>query len=188
MEDSEILALFQKRNERAIEEAAYAHGGLCRCLALHILGDWQDAEECLSDTLLAAWNTIPPQQPERLASYLARITRNLALKRLRDRQRLKRGGGQAELVFEELDECIPSGNSVEEQIEQKELAKVLERFLRGLPETERRLFLCRYWYFESVKELSLRFGCRESKVKSMLFRTRKKLKNYLNKEGFCFDK
>ncbi len=188
MEDSEIVVLFLARDERAIEEAAQRHGGLCRALALRLLADKQDAEECVSDTLLAAWNSIPPQKPEKLSAYLARLTRNLALKRRRDASRLKRGGGDATLAYEELDECLPDRENVEQRLEAQELTKSIERFLRMLPETERRVFLGRYWYFESVAELANRFGFNESRVKSMLFRSRKKLKTYLEKEGLFFER
>ena len=187
MEDERIVELFFRRDERAIEEAAYAHGGLCRSLALRLLGDFQDAEECVSDTLLAAWNSIPPHRPEKLPAYLARLTRNLALRRRRDAERLKRGGGEADMALEELEECLPARESVERTVERRELAKALERFLRTLSRTERRVFLGRYWYCESVRELAERFGFSESKVKSMLCRTRERLRRYLEKEGFTHE-
>lgn len=187
MEDERIVELFFRRDERAIEEAAHAHGGLFRTLALRLLGDFQDAEECVSDMLLAAWNSIPPHRPEKLPAYLARLTRNLALRRRRDAGRLKRGGGEADLALEELDECLPAEESVERAVERRELAAVMERFLRALPKTERRVFLGRYWYCESVRELAERFGFSESKVKSMLRRTREKLKRYLEKEGITHE-
>ena len=113
MDDGQIVALFWQRDERAIEEAAHRHGGLCRALALRVLGSFQDAEECVSDALLAAWNTIPPQRPEKLSAYLARLTRNLALARRRDASRLKRGGGEADLAYEELDGCLAAHTDVE---------------------------------------------------------------------------
>ncbi len=187
MEDREIVELFFRRDEQAIVEAAHSHGGLCRMLALRLLGDFQDAEECVSDTLLAAWNSIPPQKPEKLSAYLARLTRNLALKRRRDAGRLKRGGGETELAFEELDASLPGGENVERQLERRELAERIERFLYTLPVPERRVFLCRYWYFESITEIAGRFGYGESKVKSMLSRSRKKLRNDLEKEGIVFE-
>ena len=187
MDDGQIVSLFLARDERAIAEAAQRHGGLCRALAMRLLGDTQDAEECVSDALLAAWNSIPPQKPEKLSAYLARLTRNLALKKRRDASRLKRGGGEATLAFEELDECLPSRENVEQRIEQRELTAAIERFLRLLPEDQGRVFLGRYWYFESVAELSERFGIGEGRVKSMLFRTRKKLKSHLEKEGLFFE-
>jgi len=187
MEDTQIVALFFGRDERAIAEAARSHGGLCRTLALRVLGNAQDAEECVNDALLAAWNSIPPHSPERLAAYLARLTRNLALRRRRDMQRKKRGGGACELAYEELSECLPSADSVERALGQKELAAALEAFLRTLPQCERRVFLGRYWYFESVRELAERFGFSEGKVKSMLFRTRGKLRSYLEKEGISIE-
>ena len=155
--------------------------------ALRLLEDLRDAEECVSDALLAAWNTIPPRQPEKLSAYLARLTRNLALKRRRDAGRLKRGGGEADRALEELDECVGAGRSVEETVEQRELAAALERFLRALPATERRVFLARYWYFESTRETAARFGFSESKLRSMLSRTRRKLRRYLEEEGLTHE-
>ena len=187
MDDSQVVELFWKRDERAVEEAASRHGGLCRSLALHVLGDRQDAEECVNDALLAAWNSIPPQRPEKLAAYLARLTRNLALRRRRDESRIKRGGTQSELAFEELDECLPGRENVESAFERSELNAAIERFLRSLPRTERRLFLCRYWYFDSITELSGIFGFSESKVKSMLWRSRGKLRRCLEKKGYFFE-
>lgn len=185
MEDEQIISLFWARDERAIEELAHRHGGLCRAMALRMLGSFQDAEECLSDALMAAWNSIPPRRPEKLSAYLARLTRNQALKRRRDSERLKRGGGELNLAYEELDECLPDPESTEQCWEQRELSAALERFLRGLPAAERRLFLRRYWGCESLRELAAANGWSESKVKSMLFRTRKKLRDYLIKEGFA---
>ena len=187
MEDAQIVALFWARDLRAIEELAHCHGGLCRTMALRMLGSFQDAEECVSDALLAAWNSIPPQKPEKLSAYLARLTRNQALKRRRDSERLKRGGGELNLAYEELDECLPARESVERQWEQAELSEALERFLRGLPGAERRLFLRRYWGCERVSDLSAAFGWSESKVKSMLYRSRNKLRIYLEKEGFFLE-
>ena len=143
MTDEQIVSLFWARDERAIEELAHRHGGLCRAMALRMLGSFQDAEECISDALLAAWNSIPPRRPEKLSAYLDRLTRNQALKRRRDSERLKRGGGELNLAYEELDECLPGPESTEQCWEQRELSTALERFLRGLPEAERRLFLRR---------------------------------------------
>ena len=187
MDDSQILKLFLAQDERAIEEAAYSYGVLCRALALRILGDGRDAEECVNDALLAAWNSIPPQRPEKLAAYLARLTRNLALKRRRDEGRLKRGGTQYDVTYEEVDECLPGGDDAEQALERDELRAAITRFLCGLPRTERRLFLCRYWYFDSIAELSRSFGFSESKVKSMLWRSRGKLRRYLEKEGYSIE-
>lgn len=188
MEDSRIVELFWARDERAIEEAARRHGGLCRALALRVLGDLRDAEECVSDALLAAWDSIPPARPEKLSAYLARLTRNHALKRCRDRSRLKRGGREYDLAYEELDECLTGRESVEGTLERRELSTAIAAFLRTLPRTERQLFLCRYWYFDSIAELSRSFGFSESKVKSMLGRSRSKLRRYLEKEGYsCED-
>ena len=187
MDDGQIVALFLRRDETAVSEAAKAYGAYCRALALRILGDSRDAEECWSDALFAAWTSIPPNEPQALGAYLAKLTRNLALKRRRDAHRLKRGGSHADLVFEELDACLPSRADVERELEDAELTRATARFLHSLPETERRIFLGRYWNFNSISELCDLYGFTDSKVKSMLSRIRKKLKHFLIKEGIFFE-
>ena len=184
MEDREIVTLFWQRDERALQAAADKYGGCCRAVARNILADEQDAEECLNDTWLNAWNSIPPHRPEALAGYLAKLTRFAALKRWRDARAQKRGGGEPALVYEELADCIPARRGPDEALAEKELAELLRRFLAQLPATQRRVFLCRYWYFDSIAAIAAQFGFSESKVKSMLHRSRKRLRDLLNKEGF----
>ena len=184
MEDREIVKLFWQRDERALQAVSETYGGYCRAVARNILQDERDAEECLNDTWLHAWNSIPPHQPLSLAGYLAKLTRCAALKRWRDLRAQKRGGGEVPLVYEELGECIPGRHSPDEELAARELAALICRFLDGLPLTERRIFLCRYWYFDSIAVIAARFGFSESKVKSMLHRSRKQLRNLLKKEGF----
>ena len=185
MEDREIVTLFWQRDERALQAAAGKYGGLCRSIARNILVDAQDAEECLNDTWLNAWNSIPPHRPETLAGYLAKLTRYAALKRWRDERAQKRGGGEPALVYEELADCIPARRGPDEALAEKELAELIRRFLAQLPATQRRVFLCRYWYFDSIAAIAAQFGFSESKVKSMLHRSRKRLRDLLNKEGFA---
>ena len=184
MNDQAIIHKFWDRNEDAINDSKKQYEDYCLYIANNVLHDRLDAEEVFNDALLAAWDSIPPQRPEKLAAYLARITRNLALRRKRDNGRLRRGGEQADLAFEELDECLPGGKDVERELERSELRAAIKRFLRTLPRTERRLFLCRYWYFDSIAELSRSFGFSESKVKSILWRCRNKLRRRLEKEGY----
>ena len=150
---------------------------------MKVLHDEEDAAECVNDAWLHAWNSIPPHRPEHLAAFLGRLTRCICLNRWRDARSQKRGGGQADLAYEELSECIPGGGRAEEALEARELAQAIDRFLAALPETERRLFVCRYWYFDSVAELVARFGFGQSKVKTTLWRLRRKLQEALKKEG-----
>ena len=182
MDDREIVELYWQRDQQAVAETAAHYGAYCRAVALGVLRNEQDAEECVNDVWAAAWEAIPPHRPDRLNAFLAKITRNLALKRLRDRNAEKRGGGETMLALEELEEIIPGGSTLDEQIEARELARKLDEFLSTLGQTERRVFLCRYWYFDSVRDVASRFGMGESRVKMMCLRTRKKLLLFLRKE------
>ena len=184
MDDANIVALYWARDERAIAESTAKYGAYCLAIARNILGDRQDAEESVNDTWAGAWRSIPPQRPVRLGAFLGAITRKLALRRLRDRCAEKRGGGEAALALEELQECLGTESDAERKLEQKELAAVIDAFLDGLNAQERRVFVCRYWYLDSVADIASRFGFSQSKVKSMLFRTRGKLRERLQKEGY----
>lgn len=183
MDDREIIDLFFQRNQDAIEAARARYGGGCGAVARRILGSDEDAEECVSDALLAAWNAIPPQRPKSLGAFLTALTRNGALDRLRREDAKKRGGGEAALALHELEEAVPAPGSVEEAVEQTLLAESLERFLRGLSDRDRRAFLRRYWYLCPVKEVAALGGMSESGTASLLRRLRKKLKQHLEKEG-----
>lgn len=183
MDDGGIVKLFLERNEQGLREAKSKYGNYCYSIAYGILRSRQDAEECENDTYWAAWNVIPPQQPRRLAAFLGKITRNLSLKRVRTDTALKRGGSVAIISLDELKDCIPTGKSFEEQLQAQELADIISVFLRTLSETEREVFINRYWYCDTVKEISGRFGFTQSKVKMMLLRTRVALRDYLIKEG-----
>lgn len=182
MEDREILSLYLARDEAAITQTAEKYGGYCGSIANNILQNEQDAEECLDDAWLAAWNSIPPQQPENLAAFLGKITRRKAIDRWRRARCQKRGEGSVPAVLDELANCIPAGDSPEQALQHKELSQAIERFLSTLPVTERSVFLCRYWYFDSLASICGSFGFSQSKVKSMLHRTRKKLQQFLQKE------
>lgn len=184
MEDSEIIKLYIERNENAIDETNKKYRKYCRSIAYNILRNTEDSEEAVNDTYLGAWNSIPPNIPNVLQTFLGRITRNISLKKIRARNTKKRGSGEIFLVFEEMNEFIPSGQNTENDVEAKELARFITAFLNSLPETERKVFVCRYWYFDSVSEISKQFGFTQSKVKSMLFRTRKKLLTKLETEGY----
>ncbi len=183
MEDAQIVELYFERVEDAIKETDTKYGAYCYTIAYHILADEEDSEESVSDTYLAAWNTIPPRRPSRLAPYLGKITRNLSIDKWRNRTAEKRNNGQIPLALEELQQCISDGVNLEEQFTQKELIREIQKFLQELGQTERQVFVCRYWYFDSVSEIAKRFRFSESKVNSMLHRTRMKLKKDLTEEG-----
>lgn len=184
MEDKEIVRLYWERNELAIKETSMKYGGYCYTIAYNILLSREDADESVNDTYLKTWDCIPPHFPEALATFVGKITRRISLNKWNLSTRKKRGGGQVSLALEELDECIAAENDVEKTIEYNELLQTINTFLGTLPETERDLFVCRYWFFTSIQELSKKFVFSESKTKSMLFRTREKLKNHLEEEGY----
>lgn len=185
MEEKEIIDLYWARSENAIRETDKKYGKFCHSIAYNILSDHGDSEECVNDTYLHTWNAIPPRRPSKLSAFLGRITRNLALNRYDREKAQKRGGGQIELAVEELAECLPDPNTVERQMEDKELADALNRFLAGLPGEARRIFLRRYWQLCTVKEIGTLYGISESKVKMSLMRTRGKLRLFLEKEGIA---
>lgn len=185
MDDSAIVALYWQRSEQAIAESEQKYGPYCTHIAQGLLRNEQDTQECVSDTWLAAWNAMPPHRPSVLRLFLGKLTRRLSLQRLRRQGRLKRGGGEAALALEELGECIPlRGGDVQQALEGRELTRLLDRFLSGLPTAQRQVFLARYWYGAAVKDIARQFGYSESKVKSMLHRTREKLRLTLEKEGY----
>ena len=184
MEDSVIIDLYWARQEQALEETDRKYGNFCRTIAYNILRSPEDSEECVNDTWLRAWNTMPPQRPGVLQAFLGKITRNLSLDRYKAARAEKRGGGQMPIALEELGDCIPSASTVEETVELEELTQVLDRFLRNLPEKECCIFLRRYWYVDSVETIAKEFGFSQSKVKTMLYRTRVKLRKQLAEEGY----
>ena len=183
MDDLKIVTLFFDRDEEGLQEAKNKYGHYCRSIAYNILRNMQDAEECESDTYLTAWNVIPPQKPTLLGAFLGRISRNLSLKKLRSNTALKRGGNEAILSLEELSDCIPAGKSFEEELQAQELADMISTFLYTLSESERKIFILRYWYCVSIKEIAGQFLFTQSKVKMMLLRTRTQLREHLVKEG-----
>lgn len=184
MDDNKIINLFWKRSEMAINEVRVKYSRYCYSIAIRILQNNEDAEECVSDTFLRAWGAIPPARPSNLRTFLGKITRNLSLNYLEKRTANKRGGGQVELILSELEESIPSVQSnVENIVNGKFLIEVINNFLEGIDKSQRKVFVRRYWYGSSIKEIGKDYGFTDSKVKSMLFRTRKKLKRELEKEG-----
>jgi len=183
MDDSSIIALYWERSDRAIAETAHKYGTYCHYIANAILESREDAEECVNDTWLRTWNTIPPQRPERLQTFLGKITRNLALNRREKNRAQKRGTGQTSLVLDELAECVGAGSGEDRITDEMHLRDVLNRFLAGLPVKTRKIFVRRYWYMSPVKEIAAEYRISESKVSVTLFRTRNQLKAVLEKEG-----
>ena len=183
MEDQAIVDLYFLRSENAISETAVKYGGYCYSIAKNILSNREDAEESVNDTYLAAWNTMPPQWPSMLAAFLGKLTRYISLDRWKKRARLQRGGGELPLCLDELADCVSGRESTEDTVLRKELLSGINRFLEKLPPMERKVFLCRYWYLDSVQEIAARFGFSQSKTTSMLHRIRGKLNKYLEKEG-----
>lgn len=183
MEDNQIIDLYFARSESAISETAVRYGGYCFSIASNILASREDAEESVSDTWLAAWNLIPPKRPAILAAFLGKITRHLSIDRWRKNAAAKRGGGEVELAIEELSESLAGSANVEEAYDRKELIRGLNRALGKLNETERSVFLCRYWYLDSNADIAVHFGFTEAKVRTMLSRVREKIRKELKQEG-----
>ena len=185
MDDETIVGLYWTRQESAIAESERKYGNYCRAIADNILHSREDSEECVSDTWLHAWNAIPPKRPAVLSAFLGKITRNLALDCWKLQHAEKRGGGSVALALDELAECIPSGGGLERVLDEKELSSTLDAFLRTLPERECSMFLRRYWFVDGIEAIALRFSVKPNTVKSILFRTREKLRAYLQQEGIC---
>ncbi len=183
MEDTAIVALYWERDETAISESNTKYGSFCRTVAWNILSVREDAEECVNDTWLRAWNAIPPARPSPLRAFFGKITRNLSLDRFRAARAQKRGNGNMELILEELQECVGSGEDVEGAFDAKETAAVITRFLDGRPPLQRQIFLRRYWFGDDIAAIARRFALREGTVKSNLFRMRERLRRVLEEEG-----
>ena len=183
MEDKEIIRLFWKRSEEAIRETAYKYGKYCHYIAYNILFNEEDSEECVNDTYYNAWENIPPQKPDKLSSYLGKITRNLVLNKWNYYHAKKRGNGEIPIVLEELRECVSVADIVEQRLDEIYLVNKLNQFLESLPRQKRIIFMRRYWYMNSIKEICTDFHMSESKVKMLLMRVRNDLRLFLEKEG-----
>ena len=185
MEDEQIVDLYWQRSDLAISETNQKYGRYCHTIAYNICGTDEDAEECINDTWFRAWNLMPDQRPTVLSAFLGRITRNFAIDCIKAKNRIKRGGGEAVLALDELEECIPGGRNPEQALEEKELEKAIGSFVSQLPLFEKKIFILRYWYLISIPEISKKLYCSQGKIKSSLFRTRRKLRAYLQEEGLC---
>ena len=183
MNDDMILNLYWTRSESAVGETAKKYESYCFVIANNILSNKEDAEECVNDTYLKAWESIPPQRPAIFRSFLGKITRNLALNKYKEQRTQKRGGDEVALLFSELEACVPSGSNVELECEAGIAVDAINSCLMSMNSENRTVFVRRYWYADSIGAIASRYQMSESRVKSMLFRTRNILKNYLENEG-----
>ena len=184
MEDARIIDLYWQRDESAISETAAKYGKYLHSISYGILRNEEDAEECVSDTYAGAWQAMPPHRPSVLSAFLGKITRRISISLWRKRSAEKRGGGETALALDELEECVSGEGDAESEAERRELQEKLNAFLRALPLTERQVFLRRYWFMDPVADIAARFACSESRIKSMVYRTRKKLRAMLEEEGY----
>lgn len=182
MDDTEIVELFWERSEDALREVRGKYEKFCRYISMRILNNPEDADECVNETYLRAWNSIPPSKPDSLRAFLGKIARNLSLDLYNKKRAAKRGGGEPEAVLEELAECIPSENA-RDIVEDIALRDALNAFLKTLPADARKIFMRRYWYMSEIREIAHDYNFSESKVKMSLARTREKLRQFLEKEG-----
>lgn len=183
MEDRQIVELFFARSEEAIFQTDLKYGHYCHRIAYNILRNDEDSEECVNDAYMRAWNSIPPNSPSSLTAFIGKITRNLALDKLRQKNSDKRGGGEVPLVLDELADCISGGDEMEKRMDSDEITRAINDFLERLNSVERGVFMRRYWMMEPIAEIAERYDISASKTTTMLFRLRGKLKKHLMKEG-----
>lgn len=182
--DAQIVQLYWDRNEQAITVTADKYGRYCASIAENILDSKEDAEECVNDTYMSAWNAMPPHRPSILSAFLGKITRNLSLNRYKYMTATKRGGGEVSAVFDEIAEMVSGTDSIEQEIDRRELVKTINTFLNELPTDKRGIFVSRYWYFDCIPVIASRFGMTENHVSVTLNRLRFKLHKYLIERGF----
>ncbi len=182
MNDDQIVALYYARDERAITKSSEKYGVYCTSIAQNILQNLQDSEECVNDTWLSAWNSIPPAKPAVLKTYLGRITRNLALDKWRRAHSGKRGSGQIAVALDEVHEIVSSGYNVSDEYLEQEFMRLINLFLYSLSDRERNIFIRRYYFADDVPDIAKRFGITQGNTLKILSRTRNKLKIYLDKE------
>ena len=181
--DSELIGLFSRRDQAALSGTQQKYGRLARRIAINILGSREDAEECMNDTLLTLWETIPPEKPRSLAAYISVIARNLAINRRLAAHRQKRGGGEFTVALAEIENTLAAPDQLESVLDTIAIGDAIDRFLDDLPAEARVMFVLRYWSDLSIKEIAARCDVGQSKVKMTLLRTRNALKTYLEKEG-----
>lgn len=184
MEDSQIVSLYWDRNETAIAQTEKKYGVYLSKIAYNILADREDTQESVNDTYLAAWNSIPPHRPSILSTYLGKLTRRISIDLFRKKNSQKRSAGEYALSLEELEDCVSGGNSTEETVELAQLSQSIGQYLRSVSQEARNVFLCRYYYLDSISQIAATCSMTESKVKVLLHRTRQGLHNHLKKEGY----
>ena len=184
MDDSVIVQMYWNRNEEALSATAKKYGLYCFSIAENILGNNEDAEECVNDTYLQTWNSIPDNKPKMLSTYLAKITRNLSFNRYKRNNAEKRGGGQIDLVLDELSDLIISPDESDKEFDSRLLSKAINAFLSNLSVEKRQIFMCRYWYADSIKDIAKRFDMTENNVSVTLNRLRQKLSEHLKESGY----
>lgn len=182
MDDNRIIELYWERKEEAIKETSLKYGGLCSYIAKNILSSHEDSEECVNDTYFAVWNAIPNERPNRFSAFVSRITRNLALKKCEYISASKRNPA-ATYSLDELGDCVSGTDNVESEIEKRHIESTIDNFLWRQSEEKRNIFIRRYWYFDSIESICKSTGFSQSKVKSMLYEMRQKLRKYLESEG-----
>lgn len=181
MDDSQIIELYFSRNEQAIRETDLKYGKLCFNIANNILNNDEDSEECVNDTYLSVWNRIPPTKPKNFRAFICKIARNLSCKKLKFVLAKKRNSN-AVLSFSDLEEILPD-NCIAPNVTDEEIGSLISAFLQEEKKDARTIFVCKYWFFDSISDIAIRYSFSESKVKSMLYHTRNRLKEYLKKEG-----
>ena len=184
MEDNDIIQLYFDRDEKAIAETSGKYGSYCSSIARNILKNREDADECVNDTYLRAWNVIPPNRPVMFRAFLGKITRNISFNLYKKMNADKRGNGQIAVVLEELAECVSGGTEPYQELDKSELMKAINAFLESLPQEKRIMFVCRYWYSDSVADIAKRCDMSENSVSVNLNRLRKRLRSYLLERGF----
>lgn len=184
MDDNGIIQLYWDRDDQAIRATSEKYGRYCKSIAKNILGNDEDAEECVNDTYWNAWNSMPTHWPKQLATFLGKITRNLSFNRYKQNRAGKRGGGEMALVLDELADCVSDTDDIDQILERQELSKTINSFVRGLPAEKRNIFVRRYWYADSVSKIASDYGTLQGTVSKTLERTRKQLKAYLTERGF----
>ncbi len=184
MDDAKIVQLYLERDENAIPVTADKYGKYCTSIANNILGNIEDVKECVNDTYYNTWNSIPPHRPKVLSTFLGKITRNLAFNRYKHNTADKRGGGELPAVLDELADCVSGDDNVERAYEYKELVESINDFLKMLPTEKRNIFICRYWYVDSIDDIATRYGKTVSAVTMILARTRTQLHDYLVERGY----
>ena len=184
MEDKEIIGLYLDRNEQAIAATSEKYGSYCKTISVNILKNDEDAEECVNDTYMKTWNAIPPQIPVIFSAFLGKIVRNISFNKYRHNNSQKRGGSEMPLILDELGEIVSGKESVEDEIDKKELLRDINGFLNSISEYKRGIFIRRYWYSDKVSDIAKRYDKSENSVSVELNRTRKNLSEYLLKRGF----